>query len=82
MLGSLSYSLYLVHTPVGGRVINLFGRFAPDTPWADLLLSLSGLAVSLATAFIFWRWIEQPAIKLARQVGTRLEEANAVRRNS
>lgn len=76
VLGTLSYSLYLVHGPVGGRVINLLGRFAPDTAWADLLLSISALAVSLAFAFLFWRWIEKPSVKLSRRVGARLEEGN------
>lgn len=82
MLGKLSYSLYLVHGPVGGRVINLFRRFAPDTAWADLVLSLSGLAVSLGVAYLFWRWIEQPAIRLARRVGARLEARNVRPRGS
>lgn len=26
-LGSISYSLYLVHVPLGGRVVNLLGRY-------------------------------------------------------
>lgn len=28
-LGTISHSLYLVHIPVGGRVVNLLGRFIP-----------------------------------------------------
>jgi len=68
-LGAISYSLYLVHVPVGGRVVNLLGRFIPDAPLAQLALSLSALAVSLVTAGIFWRCFEVPAQKLSRRVG-------------
>jgi peptidoglycan/LPS O-acetylase OafA/YrhL len=76
ILGALSYSLYLVHVPIGGRFINLFRRFMPDTTLADLILSLGGLVLSLGVAFLFWRLIEQPAIKLARRVGSWLEQRN------
>lgn len=26
-LGTISYSLYLTHVPLGGRIVNLVGRF-------------------------------------------------------
>lgn len=74
LLGALFYSLYLVHVPIGARFVNLFRRFTPDTAFADLCLSLGGLALSLAVAFLFWRWIERPAITLARRAGRALEE--------
>lgn len=67
-LGSISYSLYLVHVPVGGRVVNLGNRFV-DGPAQQLALSLVALAVSLAFAWAFWRIVERPSVRAAAQVG-------------
>lgn len=75
-LSALSYSLYLVHVPIGGRFVNLFRQFTPDAAWADLFLWLGALAISLAAAYVLWRWVEQPSIMLARRIGSRLEERN------
>lgn len=73
VLGAISYSLYLVHVPIGGRFVNLFQRFLPETVWVDLALSLGGLGMSLCAAWLFWRWIERPAIELARRSAESLE---------
>jgi peptidoglycan/LPS O-acetylase OafA/YrhL len=37
-LGSVSYSLYLVHVPIGGRVINLAKRFG-EGPLYELVIA-------------------------------------------
>lgn len=58
-LGAISYSLYLVHVPVGGRVVNLAGRFV-DGPWAMGGVALFGTLISIAFGWAFWRWIEKP----------------------
>lgn len=58
-LGSTSYSLYLTHVPVGGRVVN-FGRRWIDGPWAEFALSLAALAVCIAFAYIFMKLVEFP----------------------
>jgi peptidoglycan/LPS O-acetylase OafA/YrhL len=66
-LGSISYSLYLVHTPVGDRVINLTTRL-PNSIW----LQLAGLAVAVvattATAFALWRLVEGPSTALSKTI--------------
>ncbi len=65
-IGTVSYSLYLVHVPIGGRVVNLGRRFVPDF-WADeLMLSVSALAVSLVAAALFYRLVEAPSIRASR----------------
>lgn len=58
--GTLSYSLYLLHVPVGGRIINLATRL-PDN-WV-LRYAVIGLAflVSLIAAYVFWRLVEKPS---------------------
>ncbi|WP_299938731.1 acyltransferase [uncultured Pelagimonas sp.] len=70
-LGSLSYSIYLLHLPIGGRVVNLSRRFLPETTWAEFSMSCVGLLLSLAAAAVFWRLVECPAIHLSRQMSKR-----------
>lgn len=69
-LGAISYSLYLLHVPIGGRIINLGQRFGHGT-WFDLALSLTALAVCLICAFAFYKLIEAPATALARRLSLR-----------
>lgn len=66
-LGSISYSLYLVHVPIGGRVVNL-GRRLIQGPGQEVLLSLAALAISLLFAWGFNLVVEQAAVRLSRRV--------------
>jgi peptidoglycan/LPS O-acetylase OafA/YrhL len=54
-VGTFSFSLYLVHVPLGGRVMNLLGRF---TLPAFLIVSVS-CAVSLAAGWLFYLAVEK-----------------------
>ncbi len=73
-LGSISYSLYLVHVPIGGKIVNL-GRRLTEGDLAELALSLAGLGVSVLAAILFWRLIEAPCARTAR--GIRLKSNSA-----
>lgn len=66
-LGSISFSLYLVHVPVGGRVVNL-GRRYVESQAGEAVLSLTALLVSLAAAYIFYLMIEKPSQGLAARL--------------
>lgn len=66
-LGSISYSLYLTHVPVGGKIVNLGRRFIEGTV-AELALSLIALAVCLAFAQLFCWCIERPSIAWSRRL--------------
>lgn len=66
-LGGISYSLYLIHIPIGGRVINLGFRLDPG-PVGSALLVLLALAICVLAAHVFCRTIEQPAQRLARNM--------------
>lgn len=56
--GSISYSLYLIHYPIGVKLINLTARYlSPGISW---ILFPVTLALSLALAWIFWKYIENP----------------------
>lgn len=66
-LGSISYSLYLIHVPLGGRVINLGQRWVPEGD-GRLLLALGATAVSLLGAWLFFKAIEQPCQNWSRRL--------------
>ncbi len=65
-LGACSYSLYLTHVLIGGRVINLGRRFV-EGPYAEFLLSLFALLFCLLFAWLFMLLIERPSVALAKQ---------------
>lgn len=71
-LGKISYSLYLIHIPIGGRVINLTVKFT-DNPYLSMLAVLGALAVSIAFAWLFYLLIEEPSIRWAKRISYRLK---------
>ncbi len=58
-IGTISYSLYLVHVPIGSRVINLAHRL-PDSIIYRYPAIFLALVVSVLFAYGFWRLIERP----------------------
>jgi peptidoglycan/LPS O-acetylase OafA/YrhL len=73
-LGAISYSLYLLHVPIGGRVMNLAGRL-PEA-WHAPALAVA-LGVSLVSAYAFYRLIELPSQRLSKHVSYRRRPAPA-----
>ncbi|HEV2551872.1 MAG TPA: acyltransferase [Stellaceae bacterium] len=59
--GRISYSLYLVHVPIGGRVVNLGMKFGSGAVY-DFALSCLALALSISFAWLFFMAIERPAL--------------------
>jgi peptidoglycan/LPS O-acetylase OafA/YrhL len=66
-LGTISYSLYLTHLPVGMRVINLATRLPYNLSYRFGAIGLAAF-VSILFAYVFWRWIEAPSITLSKRV--------------
>ncbi len=66
-LGMVSYSLYLLHVPVGGRIVNLGKRFI-SSEFEHLVLSSIALAVSLLVSIAIFLLVERPAQNIARRV--------------
>jgi len=59
--GEISYSLYLIHFPLGVKLINLLQRhLSPSQNWLAFLLAF---AVSILAAWLFWKWFEKPAAR-------------------
>lgn len=65
-MGTLSYSLYLLHVPVGTKVINIAARFGTTQAIEVLAIALA-LATSLTVAYILYLIVEKPAQEAARR---------------
>lgn len=66
-LGKISYSLYLIHIPIGGRIINLFVRFADDV-YLQLLGVFCALICSLLFGWLFYEYVEKPSKRLSSKL--------------
>ena len=66
-LGSISYSLYLLHIPIGGRVVNIGKRFA-DSDIEFVFISILATLISIICAYYFYKFIEKPAMNLASRI--------------
>ncbi|MGD1874831.1 MAG: acyltransferase family protein [Mastigocoleus sp.] len=60
LIGLMSYSLYLLHSPFQGKLINLGIRFIPINSSIIVLLQIFGWIVALIASYIFYRFVEKP----------------------
>lgn len=80
-LGSISYSLYLMHSPVGRRGLNVALKLThAESEPAKMLCVLFGLGVSIAAAYVLYRLVELPSQKLSSMI--RYDRARAPRRGA
>lgn len=63
-LGKVSYSLYLLHAMFGGLAIYLLMPYFNST-WGSYFTLVVGITFSVFVSEIFFRWVEQPAMKWA-----------------
>jgi peptidoglycan/LPS O-acetylase OafA/YrhL len=73
--GTISYSLYLLHPPIGGRIMNLAERYVWAGLWQWLAVSCA-LVASIVAAWVFFRVVEQPCHRRARQARARNRESS------
>ena len=66
-LGHISYSLYLIHVPIGGRVINFAKRYNLNELQQVGIIGLA-LVISILTAWAFYVFIERPTHKWAKTI--------------
>ena len=59
-LGHLSYSLYLLHSPIGGRVVNFSLRHV-NSDAGKFVVVVAALVSSLVAAWLLYRAVERPA---------------------
>jgi peptidoglycan/LPS O-acetylase OafA/YrhL len=67
-LGTISYGLYLYHVPVFIRLGRSYGLPA-NGPELFAWLAAGG-AITVALAWLSWRFVERPAMRLGNQLGT------------
>lgn len=70
--GNISYSLYLLHVPVGGRIINLSKRI-PLGEYGQFLAIFVALLVSVFAAWLFYILIEKPSHRLSRKIKLKMQ---------
>jgi peptidoglycan/LPS O-acetylase OafA/YrhL len=61
-MGALSYSLYVIHGPVGERVVNLGARYG-HAPTAQVAVMIAAVAVSVGAAYALYRLVELPSLR-------------------
>jgi peptidoglycan/LPS O-acetylase OafA/YrhL len=66
-LGSISYSLYLMHVPIGGKIIDLGVRFRHGQFVPSLFL-IAASATSILAAWVLYRLVELPSQGLSSRI--------------
>ena len=67
-LGTVSYGLYLIHQPVAGLLHGLLLGGRPDIgTGAELAVTMLAFAASIALAWMSWRLLEAPLIRIGRR---------------
>jgi peptidoglycan/LPS O-acetylase OafA/YrhL len=66
-LGNISYSLYLLHTLIGGAFVNVMSH-KYTLPYQKFFVILIGVIISLASAAIFYRFIEKPSQQYTKKI--------------
>ena len=59
-IGTMSYSLYLLHVPFQGRLINLGKRFIEINSLEYLFLQIAGWFIAIAVSYTFYILAEKP----------------------
>ncbi len=66
-LGLISYSMYLVHVPIEGRLLMLTNRYV-HSEWIKSLLILVFMVFTIFIAWLFYLMIEKPSKNLSKGV--------------
>ena len=67
-LGAISYSLYLTHDVFGVKVLNLAVRLPSRGLWIELGVLSAVAALSLIAAYLLYRLVERPFVRLSRRL--------------
>ncbi len=67
-LSMISFSLYLTHDVIGSNVVIIMGMHLPKTFLFKGLSFITGIAVSLLVAFVFYKLVEEPCVKLSKRI--------------
>ena len=70
-LGRISYSLYLIHWPIGNRLLNLGAKYQHGSTSRGVAMFLGACAISILAAEALHRLVEAPSMRLARRLKPR-----------
>lgn len=66
-LGKISYSLYLLHIPIGGRIINISQVLIKDQNMRVVMVFVA-LIICLICSHIFYKLVEKPSQRLSKKI--------------
>jgi peptidoglycan/LPS O-acetylase OafA/YrhL len=66
-LGHISYSLYLLHVPIGGRIINISERFVQNQMMREIFVGIIFVVCILVSA-MFYKYIEKIFKRLSSNI--------------
>ena len=67
-LGDVSYSVYLLHLPLGVGLIGWLSYLLPYSGSYLGAIDLAGMALSVGAAALLYRWVERPAQEMSSRV--------------
>jgi peptidoglycan/LPS O-acetylase OafA/YrhL len=67
-VGDISYSLYLLHLPIGVSVIGCFSHWLPYSGYYIGVLDVIGVAASMWAAWVMYQFIEKPSQELSSSI--------------
>ncbi|MFM7859017.1 MAG: acyltransferase family protein [Flammeovirgaceae bacterium] len=66
-LGMVSYSLYLIHVPFGGRLLKLTQLYVHNE-WIKSLLIIIYVPLTVLIAWLFFAWVEKPFLSISKRL--------------
>lgn len=79
-LGTISFSLYLVHLPIGGRINNLAASFVKEVHMREVVVFIS-FAVSIFAAWLYYITIEKRFKSLSATLHYKQEAKPIIQQN-
>lgn len=71
LLGRWSYSLYLIHVPIGVHLVgHLRSEWILANPLRHVAFDLANVAICVAFSALFHRWVEAPSHLFAKRLGS------------
>ncbi len=67
-LGDVSYSLYLIHLPIGVSLIGMMSHWIPYSSWFLGVLDAIGLTACVWAAWIMYQFIEKPSQEMSSAI--------------
>ena len=76
LLGSASYSIYLIHYPTISVCCKILKRLTPAMPLTPIVASVIVVLISVTTGIMLHKWVEVPLMKAFRPKKHRLDNEN------